>query len=185
MRKYYRTFLYKVLVIASVLALAMCRPCFCFENNPLGLGDHDRSLLGDNTVWMSLSERERFNYTLGFVPHINTALGLPADTFSASRVHMMTLSDPNYFLAYAYTNYTTGQIYINMGRVNEKNQGGWAAVFALAHEMRHLYQDAFNTIPLNPQASVFNMAAYSTDMREADANTFANRMVTYVLNCAM
>ena len=177
--------MYRVFLLTFIIALKVHAPCFCYENNPLGLSALDKSLLCDNTVWMSLSERERFNYMCGFIPHINTGLGLPANTFPASRVHMMSVNDPNYLLAYAYTNYATGQIYINMGRINEKNQGGWVAVYALSHEMRHLYQDAFNTIPLNPQASVFNMAAYSTDMREADANTFANRMVTYVLNCAM
>ncbi len=183
MRRRFLTVLYRVFLLTFILALKVYRPCFCYENNPLGLGAFDRSLLCDNTVWMSISERERFNYTLGFVPHVNTAMGLPADTFAASNVHMMSPNDPNYLLAYAYTNYGTGQIYINMGRINEKNPGGWVAVFALSHEMRHLYQDAFNTIPLNPNSGIFNMAAYSTDAREADANDFANRMVTYVLSC--
>lgn len=173
----------QILALTLFLSICLCIPCFCYENNPLGLNLYDKSLLSNDIAWMSLSEQDRFDYILRYVPAINTLMGLPADTFSVSNIHLMEYNDPSYNLACAYTNYNTGQIYINMNRVNLTSGGGWAAIFALAHEMRHLYQDKYNTLPYNPQATIGNNLIYTTDPREIDANAFASQVVDFVMNC--
>lgn len=141
----------------------------------------DKSLLTVDLAWSEYSEQERFNYTLKYMPLINILLGVPENTFPASNVHMMKPGDPNYSLACAYTDYGTKRIYLNMKKINDEAIGGWASVFALAHETRHLYQNAYQTLPYNSKATLINHDTYVNDPRELDANAFAEQFIAFIL----
>ena len=141
----------------------------------------DNTLLTNNAVWMTLTEQEQFNFAIKYLPQMNALLGLPVNYFPATNVHLMQPNDVNYTLACGYTDLGTKQVYININKTNQKNEGGWSALYALAHETRHLYQSTFNTIPYNANANLSNIAVYNSDPREIDANDFARLFVNAVL----
>ncbi len=172
----------RTLLLFIILTANMCIPCLCAEQ--LNLTLTDRVLLTDKVSWDYYTEEEKFNYMLKFVPQMNVALGVPVGTFPAENVHMMKKDDPAYNKACAYTDYGTKQIYVNMSRINADSDGGWAAIYALAHETRHLYQSKYKTLPYNPAATIDNQTVYDNDPREKDANNFAYHFSTYILNCA-
>ena len=176
---------YTIKMIAGVVTItALFRtPCYAFDGNLNTLNKTDKALLIDDLSWKWLSEEERFEYTLKYVPQINRTLGVPTDTFPAQNIHMMEKSDPNYDRSCAYTDYGTKQIYLNMRNINQDAKGGWAALYALAHETQHLYQSRYKTLPNNPLATIDNLEIYNSDPREADANEFAYHFATYILNC--
>ena len=171
-----------IAIILLSVVMNTATPVSCLCQSILNLDTTDKVLLIDDISWKWLPEQERFEYMLKFVPQINMALGVPETTFPAANVHMMSPTDPSYTKACGYTDYGTGQIYINMKKINEEAAGGWAAIYALAHEMRHLYQSKYNTIAYNPQSTIYNMSVYASDPREKDANNFAYNFTTYILN---
>ncbi len=122
-----------------------------------------------------MSEDAQYNYILNYLPTINTALGLPPNAYTAANIHMMDPSDPDYSIANAYTNYDTDQIYLNMRNIGLYFDGT-KAVEILAHEVRHLYQDTFQTIPYIPE-DPNDLASYNANPREIDANQFATAFV--------
>ena len=171
----------KCLSVCVSLIFLLCSPCYAYDGATNMLDKADVKLLNDRAEWMSHTEAEQFSYILMYMPKINMVMNLPPDTFKASDVHIMASTDPAYGQACAYTDYKTGQIYLCIPKINSENLPGWGALFTLAHETRHLYQDKYNTLPYNPASVISNKEVYDNDVREKDANDFASGFVDYIL----
>ena len=170
----------KVMLIMAIITMTTTVPCFCYDNKTGALDSEDMLLLTNQMVWMNMSAEEQFKYIIQYTPRINCLLSVPIDTFPAESIHMMPENDPAYGKACAYTDYGTGQIYMDMNTIAKTGSGGWAALYTLAHETRHLYQEKYQTIPLNPQSTIYNQEVYQSDPREIDANNFADVVSKFI-----